>query len=117
MPRPKPVILFMDLPRASVLFLIFQYSTVGLKIKRFICSNLYLPSRYIVRSFISLLIQICIIFLLYIALSETSSLTMTLFSYILGVIPLIQNLPISTSTRLVYTNIGIVFKIYPLPNK
>ena len=32
MPRPKPVILFMDLPRASVLFLIFQYSTVGAKI-------------------------------------------------------------------------------------
>ena len=39
---------------------------------------------------------------------------MTLFSYILGVIPLIQNLPISTSTRLVYTSIGIVFKIFPL---
>ncbi len=39
---------------------------------------------------------------------------MTLFSYILGVIPLIQNLPISTSTRLVYTSIGMVFKIFPL---
>ncbi len=42
---------------------------------------------------------------------------MSLFSYILGVIPLIQNLPISTSTRLVYTSIGMVFKIYPFPNK
>ena len=42
---------------------------------------------------------------------------MSLFSYILGIIPLIQNLPISTSTRLVYTSIGMVFKIYPFPNK
>lgn len=42
---------------------------------------------------------------------------MSLFCYILGVIPLIQNLPISPSTRLVYTSIGIVFKIYPLLNK
>lgn len=38
---------------------------------------------------------------------------MSLFSYILGVIPLIQNLPISPSTRLVYTSIGMVFKFIP----
>lgn len=37
---------------------------------------------------------------------------MSLFSYILGAIPLIQNLPISPSTRLVYTSIVIVFKFF-----
>ena len=45
--------------------------------------------------------------------------TLTLFAliytyhHVKGVIPLIQKLPISTSTRLVYTSIGIFFNLSP----